>query len=136
MKTIFAAILLITGITAFAQTAKKREPPIQTVNRHFKEYISTDDNSPSKDTRDEMTKALTALQGSCNEKDLPLLINVWMYYDATDFPTWKLTAPIFIKHKTAALIAINQRLKNKRTWEDQDEAPYADLINLKKRLSK
>lgn len=80
--------------------------------------------------------ALTALQQSVSDKDLPLLVNVWMYYDPTDFPTRSLIEPIFKEHRVAALNAIKKRLLYKKKWENKDNAPYSELITLQKLLSK
>ena len=136
MKIISLSFLVLLPIFAFGQGAKKTQTAIQVVNRNFKVYISTDDNSPSWKTRKDMQDALTELQQSVNDKDFPLLINVWMYYDPTDFPTRSLIEPIFTKHKDAALQAIDKRIFYKRKGEDKDMAPYSELFDLKKRLSK
>ncbi|MEO8770004.1 MAG: hypothetical protein ABI402_07960 [Ferruginibacter sp.] len=135
MKIIFASILSLVFFISHGQGAKITATPIQIVNRNFKVYISTDDNSPSWKIRKEMLDALTQLQQSVNEKkDFPLLVNVWMYYTPTDFPTRDLVGPIFNKHKVAALQAIDQRLQHKKKWEDKGTAPYSELIELQKQL--
>ncbi|HYV90257.1 MAG TPA: hypothetical protein VE978_00670 [Chitinophagales bacterium] len=136
MKKLLTAILLILYATTFGQGATKTETPIQTVDRIFKQYTKVEDNSPSQSVKDEMTKALTALQQSSSKTDLPLLLNVWMYFDPTDFPTRKLIEPILNKDKAALLIAIDKRLKKKRKTESKENAPYSDLLSLRQQLSK
>jgi hypothetical protein len=136
MKIIFTSIFSLLFLVSHCQPFQKKEPPIQIVNRNFKVYKSTADNSPSWKIKKEMLDALTELQQSVNDKDLPVLVNVWMYYDPTDFPTRSLIEPIFFKHKMAALNAVNKRLLYKKKWEDKDKAPYSELIALQKQLSK
>ena len=136
MKIILTSVFSLAFFISFSQTYKVAATPIQIVNRDFKVYISTDDNSPSWKIRKEMLDALTDLQRSAKDKDLPLLINVWMYYDPTDFPTRSLIEPIFNKHKEAALVAVEKRILYKRKGEEKDMAPYSELFNLKDRLSK
>ncbi|MFT3911218.1 MAG: hypothetical protein QM737_17490 [Ferruginibacter sp.] len=136
MKIIFTIIFLAFSFLSFAQLSKKTETAIRIVNRNFKTYTSSKENSISWKTKQEMRNALTQLQQSVNNKDLPLLVNVWMYYDPTDFPTRDLVEPIFKDHKTAALIAISNRLDHKKEWEAIDKAPYSDLVALKKELLK
>ena len=83
-----------------------------------------------------MKNALQSLQVASDVKDLQLLINVWMYYDSTDFPTRELIKPIFSKDKTTTLAAINKRPNKKKKWEKKETAPYSDLVSLKDELSK
>ena len=135
MNKFLTAILLILCVTTFGQGATKTEMPIQTVDRIFNQYTKVEDNSPSQSVKDEMTKALTALQQSSSKTDLPLLLNVWMYFDPTDFPTRKLIEPIIHKDKAASLIAIDKRLKKKRKTESKENAPYSDLLSLRQQLS-
>ena len=113
----------------------EKEKPIKTVERIFKDYIKYSENVDSQENEDSMKKALQSLQVRSNKKDLPLLINVWMYYDPTDFPARQLIAPIFDKDKATTLVALDKRLKNKKEWEDNETAPYADLIALRKQIS-
>ena len=110
--------------------------PIQTVKQIFYDYVEFAEGTDSEDDKTAMTSSLIALQKSAVKKDLPLLIDVWMYYDPTDFPTQEFINPIFNKNKATALEAIDKRLKHKRKGEDKTTAPYADLIALRKRLSK
>ncbi|MEO7523529.1 MAG: hypothetical protein ABIT58_05505 [Ferruginibacter sp.] len=134
MKLIFTSFLLASTVFLFAQPLKKRESAIRIVNRNFKVYTSTNENVISWKTKVAMRNALTQLQLTLNNKDLPLLINVWMYYDPTDFPTRNLIEPIFKKNKMAALSAVSKRLDQRKEWEKDDKAPYTDLLALKKKL--
>jgi hypothetical protein len=132
MKQISLALLL-----CFASLYSQHKPdtPIQTVERIFNQYVAFSEGTDSKENKDAMTDALMALQKSSDQRDLPLLIDVWMYYDPTDFPVRNFVEPVFNKDKSAALHAIDERLKHKRPSEEKDLAPYADLLELKRRLS-
>ena len=112
------------------------ESSIQVVDKIFKSYIKYSESTDLTQNKELMTNALKSLLQSSSNKDLGLLINVWMYYDPTDFPTRQLIEPIFNKNKSAVLIAIDNRLKNKKKWEDKETAPYSDLILLKKQILK
>jgi|GEM_PF-2196439 len=126
------SILLCSFVPAFAQ----QEAPIKIVDRIFNSYISNTDDTDSQDDKTAMQQALTALQTSAQTADLPLLINVWMYYDVTDFPTQELIEPIFEKDPTATLSAINERVKRMKKWESVDTAPFSDLPALRDRFTK
>ena len=136
MKSLFTAILLTISVSTFGQKAETFATPIQTVDRIFKIYIKASESPDSKENKDAMAKAFQSLQLSLDDKDLPLIINVWMYYNPTDFPARELIYPILNKHKSAALNAIDKRLKKKRKWETKENAPYSDLVALRTQLSK
>jgi hypothetical protein len=130
---------LLTGLYSlsfFAQaTPPRTETPIKTVDRIFKEYVKFND-SDSDDNKSKMEKSFLAVKDNCRPVDLELLINVWMYYDPTDFKTRELIEPIFFKYKKASLDAVKKRLNHKRKSEAVDMAPYTDLLNLKNRLTR
>lgn len=114
--------------------AVKIDDPIKVVERIFNQYIKFQESTDSPSNKDSMKVCLTELQKSFKENDLPLLIDVWMYYDPTDFPTRGLISPIFYSNREKSLKAINSRLANKKEWERDDTAPYSDLILLKKKI--
>ena len=130
MNKLFTILLLTTLSAAFGQTATKTETPIKTVDRVFKSYIKHSEGTDSPTNKDDMKNALHSLQTTIDVKDLPLLINVWMYYDPTDFQTRELIKPIFTKYKKATLAAINKRLNKKKIWESKETALYSDLVSL------
>ena len=133
-------IILLTGLYSlsfFGQATNLRtEAPIKTVDRIFKEFVKYSESTDLPDNKAEMEKSFIALKDSCVPADLNLLINVWMYYDPTDFPTRKLIEPIFFKYKKASLDAVNKRLNHKRKGESVESAPYSDLLYLKDLLTK
>ena len=107
---------------------------IEIIRRIFKDFIQYEDGIDSYENKEAMKRALKSLPATINENELPLLINVWMYYDATDFPTRELITPIFIKNKKASVIAMKYRINHKKKWESKDSAPYSELIELEKDL--
>ncbi len=136
MKLFFtASLFLLVGIT-FGQTQKKSETPFQTVNRIFYNYIKNSETTDSKENKESMTKALKNLQFSSSKTELYLLINIWMYYDPTDYPTRDLINSIFFKNKLETIYNIDKRIKNKKDWESKANAPFSELFALKELLSK
>jgi len=133
-KYIYISIILsLSFIKAYSQNSLK---PIQTVTQIFNHYVDLSDGTDSETNKEDVKNALISLQEPGNKAVLSLLIDVWMYYDPTDFPTRSLIEPIFIQNKQDALNAIETRLRNKRKTEKTNVAPYSDLIELKQTLSK
>ena len=130
---LFYLSIVVLGI---GQKASSSETPIKTVKRVFKDYIKNSESTDSQENKDSISKALKRLQVSSKEKDLSLLIEVWMYYDPTDFPTRGLIEPIFFKNKTSAHNATRMRILMRAKGEDKDSAPFSDLYDLRNRLSK
>ena len=136
MNRLLTILLLTTAVSTAGQNTIRIETPIQTVERIFNSYVKYAEGTDSKDNEAAMARALTSLQQESSVRDLPALINVWMYYDPTDFPVRELIEPIFNKNKPATLAAIDKRLKKKMKGENNKTAPYTDLIALKEKMSK
>jgi len=81
-----------------------------------------------------MTKSIVSLEMLTNKEDLELLINVWMYYDPTDFPSIPKIYQILKDSRPQSIEAVKERIINKKEWESEDTAPYSDLKNLLKHL--
>jgi len=135
MSRLLTILLLIATVSAAGQNTGI-ERPIQTVERIFNNYIKSSGDIDSLDNERAMARALSSLRQESSEKDLPLLINVWMYYDPTNFSVRELIEPIFNKDKPSSLAAINRRLKKKTKGENNKTAPYTDLISLREKMSK
>jgi hypothetical protein len=101
--------------------------PIEAIRKIFEEFISYEDGLDSDENKNTLTDAVKSLPEALTENDLSLLVDVWMYYDPTDFPTRDLILPIFVSHKTQSIRAISIRLRHKKEWESVGTAPYADL---------
>lgn len=135
--------IYLNGLNIIRKTVKtkaikteKKETPITAVDRIFKSYATESESTDSQINKDAMENALKSLLTKSDVKDLPLLINVWMYYDPTDFPTRQLIQPIFVKDKKATLSAIDKQLNNKENRKKREIAPYTDLVSLKDKLIK
>ena len=83
-----------------------------------------------------MTEALQTIQQLKSEMDLIVLINVWMYYDPTDFPSRHLVYKILENSRPESIMAVNTRIANKQEWETDNAAPYSELIDLLEQLEK
>ncbi len=135
-KHILWSTLTITLFCSFGPPLTQQESPIQVVERVFKEYIAQAEDTESQANKGVMQQALKTLLTSARPSDLPLLINVWMYYDPTDFPTRDLIDPIFENNRDSTLAVIRERLVRKEKWESEDTAPFSDLIALNESLKK
>jgi hypothetical protein len=117
-------------------TFLQKELPIKTVERIFNSYVENSESTDSPDNKDAMREALLQLQHDKTITEFELLINVWMYYDPTDFATRDLVEPILLANKDKAAAAIEKRMQHKKKWEQTDHAPYSELWDLKKKLEK
>jgi hypothetical protein len=109
---------------------------INTIQVIFEEYIKYEVSIDSQENKDKILKSLNSISKTEDPNDLELLINVWMYYDPTDFPTRDYVYKILKSSKPESIEAIKCRIKNKKTWEKDDRAPYSELKELIKELEK
>ena len=134
MKTILIIFLFGVQLSVCEAQGYHPETSIRVISRIFNNYIKVSEGADSKENETKMEESLRSLVGSVSANDIQLLINVWMYYDPTDFKTRVLIEPIFIRNKNKSLEAINTWLKNKRKSDDPNTELYSDLIELQKRL--
>jgi|UPI000647F6DB uncharacterized membrane protein YgaE (UPF0421/DUF939 family) len=135
MKKIYSLLFFFIFISGFCQNSiYKNLKPIEVVASIFKDYISYNESVDSEENKQAMKNALETIQKEKKLTRPTLLLNVWMYYDPTDFPMKPLIESILSKHKKVALIAIEERIKHKKKWETIDMAPLSDLAYLKKSL--
>ncbi|MEK9158331.1 MAG: hypothetical protein AAB638_04100 [Patescibacteria group bacterium] len=135
MKLLGLLFLLTINISAVGQRENEKQS-IKTIEQIFNSYIKQKENSDSEDNRIKMELSLKSLETKCDSKYLPTLIEVWMYYDPTDFPTRKFVLPILLRDKSEGLRAIEKRIKEKKKWETNDTAPFSDLLSLRDELKK
>jgi len=100
----------------------------------FEDYIQYQESTDSQDDKDLMTKSLKSIASVTDKDDLDLLINVWMYYDPTDYPDIPEIYRILKASRPHSIEAVKNRIDNKKEWETDNTAPYSDLKNLLKRL--
>ncbi len=142
MKNTFLIISLTISIafSAFGQSKNKPvgENPttlsIKKIEAIFNEYIKYSESTDSEENKKAMTKSLNSLNRVTKPEDLELLLNVWMYYDPTDYPTRVLVFKVLKQNDKDSQSAIKARIKNKKDWEEEDGAPYSELKYLLHKL--
>lgn len=114
----------------FCRQNKLKLLDITTIDRIFANYIKFEESVDSEENKLVMMKSLKNIKKLTDIEDLELLINVWMYYDPTDFYGNELILKIFKNNKTESINAIKNRISNKKEWENNETAPYSDLFLL------
>ncbi len=110
--------------------------PTDGIRAVFSNYVHYGESTDSKENKAAISKALDKLKDKkLSQDDLQLLINVWMYYDPTDFgDAIKRSHELLIANKSESIKALKYRIAHKREWESKDSAPYADLPVLLKEI--
>lgn len=129
--------LFIISLSSFAQEAPILEitDPYSTSKRIFESYIEFEESTDSQENLDSLKLSLSLLENqNVTEKELTLVINIWMYYTVTDFSSVEYTWNVLKSHKTKSINALKKRIKNKMSWESEDSAPYSDLKVVLKQL--
>lgn len=107
---------------------------IDNIRKIFENFIKYQESTDSNDNKDLMSKSLKSITSLKNKDELELLINVWMYYDPTDYPDIPEIYRILKDSRNYSIEAVKNRIDKKKEWETGDKAPYSDLKNLLKRL--
>jgi hypothetical protein len=115
-----------------SKSLSNQDSDFVTIRQIFENYIKYNESTDSSENKSNMIKSLKNINIVKKPKHLELLINVWMYYDPTDFNGKSLILTIFKKNREESIVAINNRIENKKKWEDYETAPYSDLVNLLK----
>jgi hypothetical protein len=110
------------------------EKPIEKIRIVFEDYIKYEESTDSPEDKELMTKSLQSLNIIKNPEELELLVNVWMYYDPTDFPSRNLVYNVLKENVQLSIQAVNNRIRNKKEWESKESAPYSDLEYLLEKL--
>lgn len=108
--------------------------PIDSIEIIYVNYINKKESVDSKKNKELMKKSIRSLDQISDTSDLEVLINVWMYYDPTDFPSRNLVFEKLSENPTQSIAAIKARIDNKFTWESEDVAPLSELNYLKEKL--
>lgn len=116
------------------QVTKTLDKSIEAIKNVFEDYIKYQESTDSQDDRDLMTNSLKSLDKVTDLDELEILINVWMYYDPTDFPSRNLVFDILEKSHPESIKAVKTRITNKKEWETDETAPYSELKDLLKNL--
>lgn len=118
------------GHELFESEKDEFENPIMVIDLIFNNYIKYDKGNESKDDVEAMEKCLNQLDSRLNETDLLVIVNVWMYYDVSDFDVKHLTESILVKNNRNSKKAINTRIKEKYYWENEKFGPFSKLGDL------
>lgn len=103
----------------------------------FHYYVSVGESVDSKNNKEIVSECLTRLEREIlTDKEFNKLIELWMYYDPTGFPTRDLVFNLFKTMKVESIKAIKKRIETKQKWEDEDSAPFTELTYLIERLEK
>jgi len=104
--------------------------PIEKIKRIFADYVKFNESTDSPEDKDEMEKSLNRLRKLQNPNDTKLVLNVWLYYDPTDFPVRQLAYRVLKENKERSILAVKHRLVNPRKSESLESAPFSDLTGL------
>lgn len=136
--TVFS-FLIFSFLTVCGQTKNNtidNKKAIENIKFVFDDYVEYQESTDSQDNKDLMVKSIESLGKVTNLKDLEVLINVWMYYDPTDFPNRHLVFKILKESKPESIKAVKLRMINKKEWEINGTAPYSELNDLLKQLDR
>ena len=90
---------------------------IKTLRDIFEEYKLNEEGIDSEDNKNAVTKSLESLNGLTNSNDLELLINIWHYYDPTDYSCRRFVLKVLLQDKAKSIAAVKDRMKHKKSWE-------------------
>lgn len=122
------------GVYLFHDTSFIKQAPLETIKTIFNAYISNQENIDTEANKDLMRVSLMSLTRITDPESLELLVNVWMYYDPTDFHGRPEIYTVLKNSRPESIEAIKNRIANKKEWENEGSAPYSDLKHLLKRL--
>jgi hypothetical protein len=128
--------LLPNSTLVFAIQRTQINPAIQSIEKVFEDYRKYQESRDSQDDKELVMRSLESLNSVKSQNDLEILINVWLYYDPTDFPTRNLVYRVLKDSKPESIIAVKKRQENKKEWEREDSAPYSELDYLLTELEK
>jgi hypothetical protein len=122
------------GVYQFDGKRFIKQPDIETIRIIFNEFISNQESTDTDFNKELMTNSLKSITVVKDKNDLDLLINVWMYYDPTDYPDIPEIYRILKDSRPHSIEAVKNRIDNKKEWETDNTAPYSELQYLLKRL--
>ncbi len=122
------------GVYQFDGKGFTKQSDIETIRIIFNEFISNQESTDTDVNKELMTNSLKSITVVKDKNDLDLLINVWMYYDPTDYPDIPEIYRILKDSRPHSIEAVKNRIDNKKEWETDNTAPYSELQNLLKRL--
>ncbi len=112
-------ILLTKKVTQKKDTLNYKQA-IKNIRDIFEDYKTNEESIESEDNKQTMTKSLKSLQNVTDKNDLQLLINIWNYYDPTDYSCRGEIYKILLHNKTISINAVKDRMNHKMSWESSD----------------
>ena len=112
-------ILLTKKVTQQKDTLNYKQA-IKNIRDIFEDYKTNEESIESEENKTTMTKSLNSLQSVTDKNDLELLINIWNYYDPTDYSCRGEIYKILLNNKRISINAVKDRMKHKMSWESAD----------------
>lgn len=100
---------------------------LKNIRSIFEDYKHDEESIDSEENKDLMTRSLTSLRVVSDEEAMELLIDVWQYYDPTDFLCRPLVFEILLRDKRTSIAAVEKRIRNKKPWESEN-VEFKDLM--------
>lgn len=129
--------ILFISMSVFGQTKNKiidNKTAIKNLKIVFDDYVKYQESTDSRENKEFMIKNLESINKVTDLKELEVLINIWMYYDPTDFSGGSLVYKILMNSRPESLKAVKFRMINKKEWETEETAPFSELNDLLKNL--
>lgn len=122
------------GIYLFDGHRFVKQAPIETIRSIFNGYMSSYESIDTEINKDLMTESLKSLTIITDKNEFDLLLNVWMYYNPTDYPYNPEIYRILKNSRPQSIEAVKNRINHKKEGENNDSAPYSSLKNLLQQL--
>lgn len=132
-------VVLVNTITEAQDTLKTSSQhdtlpygqAIKNIRIIFEDYKTNEDAIDSDNNKTMMTRSINSLKSVTNTNDLKLLINVWNYYDPTDYTCRKDIYNVLLQNKAISIKAVKNRIKNRMSWESKDMSgtEFKDLLS-------
>lgn len=107
---------------------EKTNNSIEVIKNIFNEYIKYQESTDSQENKELLTKNIKSLDKVTKPEDLELLINVWMYYDPTDFSCRDLVINVLKNNRLESIKAIYSRKNNIKIGKKKRQHLILNLI--------
>jgi hypothetical protein len=138
--TLFASLQLKAQMPCCASTRDSKQacahfaPQVQSISNIFRTYTSGAESTDSPSNKEEMLKGIESIEKLTDSASLRLILNVWLYYDPTDFDIRNPIEALLKRSGNNAIEAVNSRLLFREMWENPESYPYAELHSLLDKL--
>ena len=111
--------------------------PDETLKRIFTSFTEFQESTDSAENLDSMRQAIKLVGQDSNwiaPATLSVLLDIWMYYDVTDFPKRDYVEKRLAERPDLSISAIDRRIHYKHEWEDVASSPLSELSALREKL--